>query len=61
MTNTTLDAKAKRVMISITIDAGKKLYDIRDDVAKELGFKPSMTQIVEFLARKYQDNQNKGN
>ena len=47
-------------MISITVDAGKKLYSIRDDVAKELGFKPSMTQIVEFLARKYQDNQNEG-
>lgn len=60
MTNTTLDAKAKRVMISITIDAGKKLYDIRDDVAKELGFKPSMTQIVEFLVRKYELTINEG-
>jgi hypothetical protein len=61
MTNTTLDAKSKRVMISLTVEAGEKLLTIRGKVAEELGFKPSMTQIVEFLASKYNDNQNKEN
>ena len=60
MTNTTLNAKSKRVVISLTVEAGEKLLAIRGKVAEELGFKPSMTQIVEFLARKYQDNQNEG-
>jgi len=60
MTSTKLDAKAKRVMISLSLDAGEKILAIRSNVAEELGFIPSMTQIVEFLVRKYEKNQDKG-
>jgi len=61
MTNTTLDAKNKRVTINLSIDAGEKLLAIKFVVAKELGFMPSVTQVVEHLIRKYELNINKEN
>ena len=60
MTNTTLEAKNKRVTINLSIDAGEKLLAIKFVVAEELGFMPSVTQVVEHLIRKYELNINEG-
>jgi hypothetical protein len=61
MTNTTLEGKNKRVTINLSVDAGENLLAIKFVVAEELGFMPSVTQVVEHLIRKYELNINKGN
>jgi hypothetical protein len=60
MTNTTLEAKNKRVTINLSIEAGEKLLAIKSTVAEELGFTPSVTQVVEYLILKYKTNLNEG-
>jgi hypothetical protein len=60
MTNTTLEAKNKRVTINLSIEAGEKLLAIKSTVAEELGFTPSVTQVVEHLILKYKTNLNEG-
>jgi hypothetical protein len=61
MTNTTLEAKNKRVTINLSIEAGEKLLAIKFKVAEELGFMPSVTQVVEHLVLNYEKTLNKGN
>ena len=60
MTNTKLNAKNKRVTINLSIEAGEKLLAIKSTVAEELGFTPSVTQVVEYLILKYKTNLNEG-
>jgi len=61
MTNTNLKAKAQRLNVNLSLETGEKLMAVKFKVAQELGFTPSITQVVEFLIRKYEENQNKGN
>ena len=60
MTNTTLEAKNKRVTINLSIEAGEKLLAIKSTVAEELGFTPSVTQVVEHLILIYKNNLTEG-
>jgi hypothetical protein len=57
MTNTSL--KSKRLNVNLSFETGEKLMSIRDKVAEEMGFTPSLTQVVEFLIRKYEENKGK--
>jgi hypothetical protein len=57
MTNTSL--KSKRLNVNLSLETGEKLMSIRDKVAEEMGFTPSITQVVEFLIRKYEENKGK--
>ena len=59
MTNTNLKAKSQRLNVNLSIETGEKLMAIRDKVAEEMGFTPSITQVVEFLIRKYEENKGK--
>jgi hypothetical protein len=61
MTNTKLAAKSKRLAINLSIEAGEKLLAIKFKVAEELGFMPSVTQVVEHLVLNYEKTLNKGN
>ena len=54
MTSTNL--KSKRLNVNLSLETGEKLMAIRDKVAEEMGFTPSLTQVVEFLIRKYEEN-----
>jgi hypothetical protein len=60
MTNTKLNAKNKRVTINLSIEAGEKLLAIKSTVAEELGFTPSVTQVVEHLILIYKNNLTEG-
>jgi hypothetical protein len=44
--------KPKRLGISISADAGKKLKILQSELERTLGFEPSVTQIVEHLITK---------
>jgi hypothetical protein len=61
MTNTNLKAKSQRLNVNLSFETGEKLMAIRDKVAEEMGFTPSLTQVVEFLIRKYELTINEGN
>jgi hypothetical protein len=59
MTNTNLKAKSQRLNVNLSIETGEKLMAVKFKVAEELGFTPSITQVVEFLIRKYEENKGK--
>jgi hypothetical protein len=50
--------KNKRMAINLSLEAGEKLLAVKFKVAEELGFTPSITQVVEHLIRKYEENLN---
>lgn len=53
-------AKNKRMAINLSLEAGEKLLAVKFKVAEELGFTPSITQVVEHLIRKYEETLNEG-
>jgi len=58
---TNKEGKSKRVAVNLSLEAGEKLMAVKFKVAEELGFTPSITQVVEHLIRKYEETLNKGN
>jgi len=60
MTNTKLAAKSKRLAVNLSLEAGEKLLAVKFKVAEELGFTPSITQVVEHLIRKYEETISEG-
>jgi len=53
--------KVKRVAVNLSLEAGEKLMAVKFKVAEELGFTPSISQVVEHLILKYEENLNKEN
>lgn len=58
---TNKEGKSKRVAVNLSLEAGEKLMAVKFKVAEELGFTPSITQVIEHLIRKYEENLNKEN
>lgn len=56
MTNTSgLKKKQQRLNVSINAEAANKLLQLKGEIAKYLGFEPSVTQVVEFLITTYKE------
>lgn len=47
------NSKTGRISVSLDPDAAKKLMEMKESMAKRLGFVPSYTQIVEYLINNY--------
>jgi hypothetical protein len=58
---TNKEGKSKRVAVNLSLEAGEKLMAVKFKVAEELGFTPSISQVVEHLILKYEENLNKEN
>mgnify|MGYP003354032517 FL=1 len=49
-----MTVKEKRYGISISLAAGVALKQLQATLERQIGFKPSMSQVVEFLVSDYQ-------
>ena len=49
--------KEKRVGVSLHADAARVIYEIQAKLEREVGFTPSLSQVIEFLVREYQKQQ----
>lgn len=49
MTNTTLKSKSNRLNVSLSMPTAIKLSALQKVLIQELGFEPSITQVVEYL------------
>ena len=47
--------KEKRVGVSLHADAYRTLQQIQDELERKVGFRPSLSQVVEYLVASYQD------
>ena len=50
--------KEKRVGVSLHADAARAVAEIQAQLEREVGFAPSFSQVIEFLVREYQKQQN---
>jgi hypothetical protein len=51
--------KEKRVTFAINRNASDALHEAQGVLELQIGFKPSLSQVVEFLAKQYVDNKDK--
>jgi hypothetical protein len=58
---TNKEGKSERIAVNLSIEAGEKLRAVKFKVAEELGFTPSLSQVIEHLILKYEENLNKEN
>lgn len=49
--------KEKRVGVSLHADAARAVTEIQQKLEREVGFTPSLSQVIEFLVREYQKQQ----
>ena len=54
-----MPAKERRVGVAINKGAAEALYKAQDAFELQIGFKPSLSQVIEYLARQYADSQDK--
>lgn len=47
------DSKSSRVGVSISKETAEMLIELRDHLAEVIGFKPSLTQVIEYLVSTY--------
>lgn len=48
-----MPTKEKRYAISISMNAGNALRRLQEQLEREIGFVPSMSQVVEYLVTKH--------
>lgn len=48
-----MTTKEKRYGITLSVEAGRRLADMQRVLELEIGFKPSKSQVVEFLVTDY--------
>lgn len=46
--------KEKRTGLSLNADTARAVQEIQKHLEKQVGFSPSMSQVIEFLVRDYQ-------